>query len=59
MFTDASAFGDTDLELPTVRANRSVVEIHMDLGPSTLSENNYGWELNIELPLHARYAVCE
>ncbi|PWA51066.1 Glycosylphosphatidylinositol-mannosyltransferase I, PIG-X/PBN1 [Artemisia annua] len=56
VFTDASAFGDTDLELPTVRANRSVVEIHMDLGPSMLSENNNGWELNIELPLHARYA---
>nr|GEX03343.1 phosphatidylinositol-glycan biosynthesis class X protein-like isoform X1 [Tanacetum cinerariifolium] len=56
VFTDASAFGDTDLELPTVRSNRSVVEIHMDLGPSTLSKNSNGWELNIELPLHARYA---
>nr|XP_043627483.1 uncharacterized protein LOC122599089 isoform X2 [Erigeron canadensis] len=51
-FTDASAFGDTDLELPTVRANRSIVEVHMALGASTKTE----WELNIELPLHARYA---
>lgn len=51
VFTDASAFGDTDLELPTVRANRSVIEIHMDVG----SKN--GLELKIELPLHARYAV--
>ncbi|KAI3691990.1 hypothetical protein L6452_31794 [Arctium lappa] len=56
VFSDASAFGDTDLELPTVRANRSVVEVHMDLGPSTLFGNKNGWELNIELPLHARYA---
>ncbi|KVH88742.1 phosphatidylinositol-glycan biosynthesis class X protein [Cynara cardunculus var. scolymus] len=56
VFMDASAFGDTDLELPTVRANRSVVEVHMDLGPSTLFGNKNGWEFNIELPLHARYA---
>ncbi|KAK9067910.1 hypothetical protein SSX86_012021 [Deinandra increscens subsp. villosa] len=54
VFTDASAFGDTDLELPTVRANRSAVEVHMDLSRNMLSGN--GWEFNIELPLHARYA---
>lgn len=47
-------FGDTDLELPTARANRSVVEVHMALDPSTKNE----WELNVEIPLHARYAVC-
>ncbi|KAL8196335.1 hypothetical protein R6Q57_025335 [Mikania cordata] len=55
VFSGASAFGDTDLELPTVRANRSVVEVHVDLSPNSFSGNN-GWELNIELPLHARYA---
>ncbi|KAI3804518.1 hypothetical protein L1987_26121 [Smallanthus sonchifolius] len=56
VFSGASAFGDTDLELPTVRANRSVVEVHMDLSPNSLSGNKNGLELNIELPLHARYA---
>ncbi|KAJ9537619.1 hypothetical protein OSB04_030352 [Centaurea solstitialis] len=56
VFADASAFGDTDLELPTVRANRSVVEVHMDLGPSTLMGNKNGWEVSVGLPLHARYA---
>lgn len=54
VFTDASAFGDTDLESPTIRANRSIIEIHMDLNPK-----NNNWELKIQLPLHARYAVCE
>ncbi|KAI3828719.1 hypothetical protein L1987_02828 [Smallanthus sonchifolius] len=57
LFTDASAFGDTDLELPAVRANRSVVEVHKDLSPNMLSGNNNGWEFNIELPLHAHYAM--
>ncbi|XP_076936736.1 uncharacterized protein LOC143604010 [Bidens hawaiensis] len=56
VFSGASAFGDTDLELPTVRANRSVVEVHMDLSSDSLSRNKNGWELNIEIPLHARYA---
>ncbi|XP_076930795.1 uncharacterized protein LOC143595730 [Bidens hawaiensis] len=56
VFSGASAFGDTDLELPTVRANRSVAEVHVDLSPDSLSGNNKGWELNIEIPLHARYA---
>ncbi|KAI7743028.1 hypothetical protein M8C21_032693 [Ambrosia artemisiifolia] len=56
VFSGASAFGDTDLELPTVRANRSVVEVHVDLSPNSLSGNKNSWELNIEIPLHARYA---
>ncbi|KAK1430688.1 hypothetical protein QVD17_13622 [Tagetes erecta] len=55
-FSGASAFGDTDLELPTVRANRSVVEVHVDLSSNLLFGNKNGWELDIELPLHARYA---
>ncbi|KAK9059392.1 hypothetical protein SSX86_022012 [Deinandra increscens subsp. villosa] len=56
VFSGASAFGDTDLELPTVRANRSVVEVHVDLSPNLLSGKKDDWEVNIELPLHARYA---
>ncbi|KAJ0769308.1 putative glycosylphosphatidylinositol-mannosyltransferase I, PIG-X/PBN1 [Helianthus annuus] len=56
VFSGASAFGDTDLELPTVRANRSVVEVHVDLSPNSLSGNKNSWELKIEIPLHARYA---
>ncbi|XP_071737434.1 uncharacterized protein [Rutidosis leptorrhynchoides] len=51
VFSDASVFGDTDLELPTVRANRSVVEAHMALDPSTKNV----WDLNFEIPLHIRY----
>ncbi|XP_076936712.1 uncharacterized protein LOC143603974 [Bidens hawaiensis] len=56
VFSSASAFGDTDLEFPTVRANRSVVEVHVDLSPDSLSRNKSCWDLNIEIPLHARYA---
>ncbi|KAI3766398.1 hypothetical protein L2E82_16455 [Cichorium intybus] len=52
VFSDASVFGDTDLELPTARANRSIVEVHMDLR----YKNKNDLELKIELPLHARYA---
>ncbi|KAK2976388.1 hypothetical protein RJ640_017804 [Escallonia rubra] len=56
VFTGAAVFGDTNLELPSVRSNRSIVEIHMDIGPNVLSGNNNGLEINIEVPLHARYA---
>lgn len=55
VFSDASAFGDTNLELPSVQSNRSFVEVHMDVGPNMLSGNKNGLEINIELPLHARY----
>ncbi|KAM4073452.1 hypothetical protein ACB094_10G020200 [Castanea mollissima] len=48
-FNDVSVFGDTNLEFPSFLSNRSVVEIHMDVG----HKNELG--INIELPLHARY----
>lgn len=46
-FSDVSVFGDTDLEQPSFRSNRSVVEIHVEI--------NGNGEISVELPLHARY----
>ncbi|CAN6343979.1 unnamed protein product [Urochloa humidicola] len=51
VFLDVAVFGDTNLELPSALSNRSAVEIHLDLRPSTLSNSN----LVVDLPLHARY----
>ena len=42
-------FGDTDVEQPSFRSNRSVVEIHVEI--------NGNGEISVELPLHARYQV--
>ncbi|XVE65321.1 hypothetical protein DITRI_Ditri07aG0171700 [Diplodiscus trichospermus] len=55
VFTNAAVFGDTNLELPSFRSNRSVVEVHMDAGSNILSEQSNGLEMNIQFPLHARY----
>ncbi|KAG2261829.1 hypothetical protein Bca4012_013491 [Brassica carinata] len=46
-FRDVSVFGDTDLEQPSFRSNRSVVEIHFEI--------NETGEISVKLPLHARY----
>ncbi|CAH8311821.1 unnamed protein product [Eruca vesicaria subsp. sativa] len=46
-FRDVSVFGDTDLEQPSFRSNRSVVEIHVEI--------NGSGEISVKLPLHARY----
>ncbi|RCV19323.1 hypothetical protein SETIT_3G375000v2 [Setaria italica] len=51
VFLDVAVFGDTNLELPSALSNRSAVEIHFDLRPSTLTNCN----IVIDLPLHARY----
>ncbi|URE11003.1 PIG-X / PBN1 [Musa troglodytarum] len=52
VFLDAAVFGDTNLELPSALSNRSIVEIHMNIG----HENPLtGYETVLELPLHARY----
>ncbi|KAF8733353.1 hypothetical protein HU200_014959 [Digitaria exilis] len=53
VFLDVAVFGDTNLELPSALSNRSAVEIHFDLRPSTSSNFN----IVIDLPLHARYPV--
>ncbi|KAF1866698.1 hypothetical protein Lal_00018083 [Lupinus albus] len=45
-------FGDTNLELPSFLSNRSAVEIHLDADPNVLLQPT---DINIELPLHARY----
>ncbi|XP_020249934.1 phosphatidylinositol-glycan biosynthesis class X protein [Asparagus officinalis] len=52
VFLAAGVFGDTNLELPSALSNRSVVEIHMDVG-SNIELKSY--ETVVQLPLHARY----
>ncbi|CAA0841867.1 Unknown protein [Striga hermonthica] len=55
VFTDAAVFGDKNLELPSFRSNQSVVEIHMSIASKVLSKTEDDSEVNLELPLHARY----
>ncbi|KAE8657236.1 Syntaxin/t-SNARE family protein [Hibiscus syriacus] len=52
---NVAVFGDTNLELPSFRSNRSAVEIHIDAGSDILFMQSSGMEINILLPLHARY----
>ncbi|XP_027347557.1 phosphatidylinositol-glycan biosynthesis class X protein [Abrus precatorius] len=52
VFSDIAVFGDTNLELPSFLSNRSAVEIHLNVDPNILLEPT---DINIELPLHARY----
>ncbi|RDX89262.1 Phosphatidylinositol-glycan biosynthesis class X protein, partial [Mucuna pruriens] len=52
MFSDIAVFGDTNLELPSFLSNRSAVEIHLVVDPNILQEPT---DINMELPLHARY----
>ncbi|KAK6146456.1 hypothetical protein DH2020_020325 [Rehmannia glutinosa] len=55
VFTDAAVFGDTNLELPSFRSNQSVVEIHMSLASKVFSRYDDDLEVNLDVPLHARY----
>nr|GLL36979.1 phosphatidylinositol-glycan biosynthesis class X protein [Ipomoea trifida] len=55
VFTEAGVFGDTNLELPSFRSNRSLIEVHLDIGSKLLSRHKDEVEFKIELPLHARY----
>uniref|UniRef100_A0A2P2IWE5 Phosphatidylinositol-glycan biosynthesis class X protein isoform X1 n=1 Tax=Rhizophora mucronata TaxID=61149 RepID=A0A2P2IWE5_RHIMU len=59
VFTNAAVFGDTNLELPSVHSNHSVVEIHMNLGPNIFSKQLNEMEISVQLPLHARYPPLE
>ncbi|CAA7014646.1 unnamed protein product [Microthlaspi erraticum] len=54
-FKDVSVFGDTNLELPSFRSNRSVVEIHVEIS----SRDYENGEISLNLPLHARYQSLE
>ncbi|XP_010530017.1 PREDICTED: phosphatidylinositol-glycan biosynthesis class X protein [Tarenaya hassleriana] len=55
VFREMAVFGDTNLELPSFRSNRSVVEIHVEL-----DRNDHGnSEIGLMLPLHARYQPLE
>ncbi|XP_006445799.2 phosphatidylinositol-glycan biosynthesis class X protein [Citrus clementina] len=55
VLTDVAVFGDTNLELPSFRSNRSAVEIHMNVGSNRLLSQKDGLEIKVQLPLHARY----
>ncbi|KAE8055662.1 hypothetical protein FH972_012488 [Carpinus fangiana] len=59
VLNDVAVFGDTNLELPSFLSNRSAVEVHMDVGPNLMLRHKNGLDINIELPLHARYPVSD
>ncbi|XP_054810095.1 uncharacterized protein LOC129311704 isoform X1 [Prosopis cineraria] len=52
VFRNVAVFGDTNLELPSFMSNRSAVEIHLDVDPNIFHKST---DINLELPLHARY----
>uniref|UniRef100_A0A3Q7HRS3 Phosphomannomutase n=1 Tax=Solanum lycopersicum TaxID=4081 RepID=A0A3Q7HRS3_SOLLC len=52
---DAAVFGDTNLELPSFLSNRSLVEVHLEVGTNLTSQQKDELEIHMELPLHARY----
>ncbi|KAL6178609.1 hypothetical protein ACLB2K_050127 [Fragaria x ananassa] len=55
VYRDIAVFGDTNLELPSFLSNRSAVEVHMDVGHDLLLGQSKESNINIEIPLHARY----
>ncbi|KAJ6703926.1 INOSITOL-TETRAKISPHOSPHATE 1-KINASE [Salix viminalis] len=55
VFTDVAVFGDTNFELPSVLSNRSAVEIHMNVAPTSLLGHKNELEISADLPLHVRY----
>ncbi|KAJ6327114.1 hypothetical protein OIU78_014072 [Salix suchowensis] len=59
VFTDVAVFGDTNLELPSVLSNRSAVEIHINVAPTSLLGHKNELEISADLPLHVRYPVSE
>lgn len=59
VFTDVAVFGDKNLELPSFRSNRTVVEIHMNIASKMLSSHEDDLVVNLEVPLHARYPVSD
>ncbi|CAK9319376.1 unnamed protein product [Citrullus colocynthis] len=55
VFSDVAVFGDTNLELPSVLSNISVVEVHKDIGLNILSHYKNLLDFTVNLPLHSRY----
>ncbi|XP_050378902.1 uncharacterized protein LOC126796180 [Argentina anserina] len=55
VYRNIAVFGDTNLELPSFLSNRSAVEVHMDVGHDLLLGQSKESNIDIELPLHARY----
>ncbi|XP_068306062.1 uncharacterized protein [Pyrus communis] len=54
-YSAIAVFGDANLELPSFLSNRTAVEVHMDIGHNFLLRHDKESNINIELPLHARY----
>ncbi|KAK9144248.1 hypothetical protein Sjap_004151 [Stephania japonica] len=52
---DALVHGDKNLELPSALSGSSIVEIDKEVGFDALSSGEKELEVEIELPLHARY----
>ncbi|KAK9095558.1 hypothetical protein Scep_027027 [Stephania cephalantha] len=52
---DAVVHGDKNLELPSALSGSSIVEIDMEVGFDALSSGESEFEVEIDLPLHARY----
>ncbi|KAK9120514.1 hypothetical protein Syun_018131 [Stephania yunnanensis] len=52
---DAVVHGDKNLELPSALSGSSIVEIDMEVGSDALSSGESEFEVEIKLPLHARY----
>ncbi|CAB4279146.1 unnamed protein product [Prunus armeniaca] len=55
VYSNIAVFGDTNLESPSFLSNRSAVEVHMDIGHNLFLRHAEEFNINVEIPLHARY----
>ncbi|PQQ03163.1 hypothetical protein Pyn_39267 [Prunus yedoensis var. nudiflora] len=55
VYSNIAVFGDTNLESPSFLSNRSAVEVHMDIGRNLFLRHAEEFNINVEIPLHARY----
>ncbi|CAH9099447.1 unnamed protein product [Cuscuta epithymum] len=56
---DGFVFGDANLELPSFLSNQSIVEVHLEAAFDELAQKEIVKELNVEIPIHARYSHHE
>ncbi|GAB2296408.1 hypothetical protein Dimus_030528 [Dionaea muscipula] len=59
VFKDAAVFGDMNLELPSFLSSRSIVEVHMEAVFNITMGQKILLEMEIEIPVHARYPRLE
>ncbi|KAK4359307.1 hypothetical protein RND71_021536 [Anisodus tanguticus] len=48
VFRDAAVFGDTNLELPSFLSNRSLVEVHLEVGSNLTSQQKDELEIHMD-----------